>query len=92
MDWNVVEIAWRQVSAALLAKWPTLTADDLKFLDRTKAALLAKVRERTGLEIDSAERQLDELVAGLVASPAAEAKAEDAVPVLIPPSGAVEEP
>ena len=85
MEWNVIEGNWTQLSAAMKQKWGALTADDLQFVDRNKGALVAKVRERTGLMLDTVERQLDAMVEGL--APAQPEKAPE-IPARLPPSGA----
>ena len=60
-----IETHWKALALQMKEKWAALTEDDLKFVDRTKSALLAKIKERTGLEGDTAERQLDALIKGL---------------------------
>jgi uncharacterized protein YjbJ (UPF0337 family) len=60
-----IEAHWKALSQQMKAKWPSLTDDDLKFVDKTKFALLAKIKERTGLESETAERQFDVLFSGL---------------------------
>jgi len=62
---NALESNWKSVSAKLKEKWSTLTDDDLRFVDKTRSALVAKIHERTGLEPDTAERQLDALIGEL---------------------------
>jgi uncharacterized protein YjbJ (UPF0337 family) len=87
MDWNAIEGNWKQVSASMKAKWGALTTEELEFVDRNKGALVAKVHDRTGLDRDTVERQLDAMIAGLVAPHPTVEKALDPV-VRIPPSGA----
>jgi len=58
-----LDTLWPLVAAQVKARWGAVTENDLEFLDRTKEALVAKVFERTGLARDTAERQLDELLA-----------------------------
>jgi uncharacterized protein YjbJ (UPF0337 family) len=60
-----IETHWKVLAHQMKAKWGALTDDDLKYVDRTKFALLAKIKERTGLESGTAERQLDVLITGL---------------------------
>lgn len=86
MEWTAVEDDWKSVSASLQKRWGSLTTDDLEYMDKSKEAVLAKVRLRTGLAQDTAERQLDELIASLQVSAAAPAKLP--APPIIPPSGA----
>jgi len=87
MEWNAIEVNWKQVSASMKLKWSALTTDELEFVDRNKGALVAKVHDRTGLDRDTAERQLDALIAGLVASHLTVEKPVDPA-VRVPPSGA----
>jgi len=86
MEWNAIENDWKHVSAKLKEKWASLTDDDLKFVDKNKDALVAKVHDRTGLERDTVERQIDALIGNLVASHG-HTRPPDA-PVANPPSGA----
>ncbi len=60
---------WRQITAAVKSKWGSITADELKFVDRSMDALINKVCQRTGLDRDTAERQLDELIGALTLLP-----------------------
>jgi uncharacterized protein YjbJ (UPF0337 family) len=83
MDWTAIETSWDKVAAAMKVKWSALTDDDLEFVDKTRDALVARVRARTGLEGNTAERQVDWLIAGLAPS-----HAEKPAPPVIPPSGA----
>ena len=76
MEWNAIEGSWKQVVAGMKQKWGALTDGDLEFVDKTRDALVAKVRQRTGLELNTAERQLDALIASLAASPSAAQKPE----------------
>ena len=69
MEWNAIEGSWKQVVAGMKQKWGALTDVDLEFVDKTREALVAKVRQRTGLELNTVERQLDAVIASLVASP-----------------------
>ncbi|MGZ6143116.1 MAG: hypothetical protein ACXWLM_07240 [Myxococcales bacterium] len=87
MEWDSIEGDWKQVSARMKEKWTSLTDDDLQFVDRNKGALIAKVRDRTGLARDTVERQLDALIAGLLPTPSAVAK-PPVPPAAPPPSGA----
>jgi uncharacterized protein YjbJ (UPF0337 family) len=87
MEWNAIEVNWKQVSASMKSKWSALTTDELEHIDRNKGALVAKVHDRTGLDRDTVERQLDAMIAGLVASHSTVEKPLDPV-VRIPPSGA----
>ena len=59
---KLLEANWKQISAKMKEKWSVLTDDELRFVDKTKAALIAKVRERTGLEPDETERQVEALI------------------------------
>ena len=88
MEWNAIESDWKQISARMKAKWSSLTDDDLQFVDRTKAALLAKVHDRTGLERDTVERQLDALIGALEPSPALTAPKQPVAAIIPPPGGA----
>jgi uncharacterized protein YjbJ (UPF0337 family) len=90
MEWNAVEGSWKQVAATMKAKWSALTDADLEFVDRNKDALVARVRDRTGLEINTVERQLDALIASVQAS--ASAVEKPAEPARLPPSGAIKTP
>lgn len=83
MDWNAIEGNWKQVSARMKEKWSALTDDDLKFVDKNKGAVVGKVYDRTGLDRDTVERQLDAMIASLPAG----APPPDAV-VSFPKSGA----
>jgi uncharacterized protein YjbJ (UPF0337 family) len=67
---NPLETHWKQICTKMKEKWASLTDDDLRFLDKTKAALIAKVHERTGLESDTTERQVDQLIASIAPSAA----------------------
>ncbi len=80
MEWTAVDVNWKQVSGKLKEKFSALSAEELQFVDRTSVALVSKVRERTGLDRDTAERQVEALVAGLTAAhePAASAGTEQA--------------
>ncbi len=60
-----IQTHWKALAHQMKEKWTTLTDDDLKYLDKTKFALLAKIKERTGLESETAERQLDLMITGL---------------------------
>jgi uncharacterized protein YjbJ (UPF0337 family) len=60
-----IETHWKALAHQMKEKWTSLTEDDLKYVDKTKSALLAKVKERTGLESETAERQLDVMITGL---------------------------
>ena len=60
-----IEAHWKVLAHQMREKWPSITEDDVKFVDKTKFALLSKVKERTGLESETAERQLDALITGL---------------------------
>jgi len=86
MEWNAIEGSWKQISATMKEKWSSLTDDDLRFVDKNKNALVAKVHDRTGLERFTVERQLDALIASLAQSPSA--VEQPAAPVRLPPSGA----
>jgi hypothetical protein len=65
-----LEANWTRISAAMEVRWPAVTARDLLFLDKTRAAILALVKARTGLELDTVERQIDALLLGLRLAPA----------------------
>ncbi len=65
LDWLASDANWKQVSLHTKSKWAAITDNDLEFLDRNKDALVAKVFERTGLLRDTAERQVDALLATL---------------------------
>jgi len=66
MDWLEQDANWKRVSEKMKAQWSAITDNDLQFLDRHKDALVAKVFERTGIERDAAERQVDALLSTLV--------------------------
>jgi uncharacterized protein YjbJ (UPF0337 family) len=83
MEWNAIEASWEKVAAAMKVKWSGLTDDDLRFVDKNKDAMIAKVRSRTGLENNTVERQLDWLIAGLAPS-----QAEKPAPRNAPPAAA----
>jgi len=75
MEWNQIEEQWARLSSRLRESYATISDDELKFMDRNRDALLAKVRQRTGLDARTAENQLDNIVAGLAAiEPAAAAR------------------
>ncbi len=60
-----LDLHWKAVGAKMREQWSALTSDDLHFSDKTKAALVALVHKRTGLDADTAERQIDALLASL---------------------------
>ena len=60
-----IDTHWKVLAKQMKEKWSSLTDDDLKYVDKTKFALVAKIKERTGLEGETAERQFDALVTGL---------------------------
>jgi len=72
LDWLADDAHWKQVSLQMKTKWASITNNDLEFLDRNKDALVAKVFERTGLQRDTAERQVDALLASLASREATE--------------------
>ncbi len=85
MNWIERDANWAQVGVGVRAKWATVTDDDLRFLDRSKDALVAKIHERTGLARETAERQIDALLLML-----ATVEAREPVPsmaIRFPPSG-----
>ncbi|MBS2023397.1 MAG: hypothetical protein JST92_13380 [Deltaproteobacteria bacterium] len=67
MEWTAVDANWKLVAGKLKEKFTALGTEELQFIDRTQVALVNKVHERTGLDRDTAERQVEALVAGLVA-------------------------
>jgi hypothetical protein len=60
-----LDLHWKAVGAKMREQWSALTSDDLHYSDKTKAALVAMVHKRTGLDADTAERQIDALLASL---------------------------
>lgn len=95
MQWEDVAENWSQVSARLRQTWPSLTEDDLRFLDRTREALVARIHARTGLLRDTVERQLDAAIScdNLVAAPRpTQAPATEAPPAKAPPAPPAAEP
>ena len=81
MEWNAIEGSWKHVAASMKQKWGALTDDDLEFVDKTRDALISKVRQRTGLELNTVERQLDAVIASVVAPPSPLQKPEPPAPL-----------
>ena len=71
LNWTTLGSNWKEVSAKMQEKWTSLTDDDLKFVDKNTVAVVAKLRERTGLDVETAEKQLDALLIGFHAAGAA---------------------
>ncbi len=52
--------AWHQVRGKVKQQWGKLTDDDLKQLEGRAEQLAGKLRERYGLALEEAERQVKE--------------------------------
>ncbi len=75
MNWEQVRGQAKQVEGKLKQKWAKLTDDDLMLLKGKKDEFVGRLKERTGLAKEEAERQLDELIDGL--SPAEKKEFKD---------------
>jgi len=69
MNWDQIEGRMQQVGGKLKEKWAKLTDDDLLLLRGKKEVFVGKLQERSGLEQEEAERQLDAFLQGLVDNP-----------------------
>jgi uncharacterized protein YjbJ (UPF0337 family) len=65
MNWEQVRGQAKQVEGKLKQKWAKLTDDDMMLLKGKKDEFLGRLKERTGLAKEEAERQLDALIEGL---------------------------
>ena len=65
MNWEQVEAQLNHVGGKFKEKWAKLTDEDLQLLKGKKDAFLGRLRERTGLVKEEAEKQLDAFVTTL---------------------------
>lgn len=60
MNWNQISEKWTQMTSQLKTQWDKLTDDDLKEIDGSQEALIAKLQERYGfLRMDAEKKVAD---------------------------------
>jgi len=60
MDWNRVQVSWKQLEGKIQAKWGKLTADDLTAIKGRREELEGKIQQRYGIAKDQARKEIDD--------------------------------
>ena len=60
MNWDRIEVNWKQVTGRAKEQWGKLTDDDLNVVAGRRDQLAGKLQERYGVARDEAEKQLGE--------------------------------
>ena len=60
MDWNRVEVNWKQVKGLVREKWGQLTDDDLNMVNGKREQLEGKIQERYGMAKDKVRKDVDD--------------------------------
>lgn len=59
MNWEQVESQWDNLKGKVKEQWGRLTDDDLTRIRGKRDQLLARIKERYGIEKEKAEKDLD---------------------------------
>src|SRR5262245_56988608 len=60
MDWNRVEVNWKQIKGKVKEKWGNFTDDDLDKIAGRRDQLEGKIQERYGLAKDQVRKDVDD--------------------------------
>lgn len=60
LNWNLISQKWNQLSSQLKSQWDKITDEDLKEIDGSQEALIAKLQERYGFLRMDAEKKVAE--------------------------------
>ena len=60
MNWDQIEVKWKQVKGKVQEKWGKLTDDDLKIMTGKREQLVGLLQQRYGYDQDQAEEELRE--------------------------------
>jgi uncharacterized protein YjbJ (UPF0337 family) len=75
MNWDQVEGKWNEYKGKVKEKWGKLTDNDLDVISGRRQQLVGKIQERYGSAKEVAEKQADEFVNSLQATPREQEKA-----------------
>jgi uncharacterized protein YjbJ (UPF0337 family) len=60
MNWDELEVKWKEYAGSARAHWSKLTDDDWQAITGRKDRLVARIQERYNIAKEEAERQVDE--------------------------------
>jgi len=66
MNWDQVEGQWKEIKGKVRERWGKLTDDDLELIAGKKDRLLGKLQGHYGQQKDAAEKELDEVISGIM--------------------------
>jgi len=58
MNWNKIEVNWKQFKANVKRQWDKLTDDQLELIAGNRGQLVGKIQELYGISQNEAEKQL----------------------------------
>ena len=58
MSRDVIKSGWPRLQGKLRAKWSKLTYEDVSYGEGDRTYLIARLRERYGIDADAAQRQV----------------------------------
>lgn len=60
MNWDQLEIQWKEFAGSARAHWSKLTDDDWQTITGKKEQLVGRIQERYGIAKEEAARKVDE--------------------------------
>ena len=65
MNWDQIEIKWKEFAGSARAHWSKLTDEDWQSITGKRGQLLGRIQERYGITRKEAEKQLEAWIHGL---------------------------
>ncbi len=60
MNWDQIQVKWKQFKGSVQNQWGKLTGDDLDFIGGSKDKLVGRLQERYGMNKEEAQNRANE--------------------------------